>query len=64
MSERAITVQDEAARDCLICLRKCNNDQTALPIFNKRTRTWHAENEYGVTQCGKDATRDHWLWPL
>ena len=31
-------------------------------ILNTKTGTWHSGGDWGVTDCGKDATRDHWRW--
>ena len=35
-----------------------------FPVLNTNTGKYHSGNEYGKTDCGKDATRDNWLWPL
>lgn len=32
-------------------------------IFNSRTNKYHSGGEYGMTDCGRDATGDEWLWP-
>lgn len=32
-------------------------------ILNSRTGKYHSGGEYGMTDCGKDATTDEWLWP-
>jgi hypothetical protein len=34
------------------------------PIQNSRTNIYHSGGEYGVTDCGVDATKLHYLWPL
>ena len=39
------------------------SDQS-FPLLNARTGKYHSGGEWGVTDCGKDATREHWMWPL
>lgn len=33
-------------------------------IGNTRTGKYHSGGDYGMTDCGQDATADHWMWPL
>lgn len=33
-------------------------------ILNVRTGKYHSGGEYGVTDCGRDATGDDWAWPF
>ena len=53
-------------KDCAICDAIAKRDKVLVPlrIFNIKTQTWHGGGEWGVTDCGKDATRDWWEWPL
>jgi hypothetical protein len=36
----------------------------AYVILNARTGKYHASAGYGVTDCGIDATRPGYLWPV
>jgi hypothetical protein len=50
-------------RVCRVCAAK-HEVAIWFPICNTRTGKYHSGGEWGVTDCGHDATSDHWLWPL
>jgi hypothetical protein len=33
-------------------------------ILNTRTGKYHSGGAWGVTDCGRNATNDEWVWPL
>jgi len=35
-----------------------------FPIQNRRSGIYHSGGEYGVTDCGIDATGDIYAWPM
>jgi hypothetical protein len=47
-------------RVCWVCSRHWS---PWYPIMNLRSGKYHSGGEYGVTDCGKDATGDAWVWP-
>jgi hypothetical protein len=50
-------------RVCLNCV-KVADWSIWFPIQNARSGKYHSGGEYGVTDCGVDATEDGWLWPI
>lgn len=50
-------------RVCSNC-RDTHEDAIWFPIMNTRSGVYHSGGSYGMTDCGVDATADHWLWPL
>ena len=61
------TTPDERI-ECYRCAVKCRHISWISDpylILNSRTATWHIEAEAGngKTECGADATADHWRWP-
>lgn len=50
-------------RVCGNC-RRAYRDALWFPIFNSETGVYHSGGEYGITDCGRDATGDRYLWPL
>lgn len=57
------------ARVCGSCRRAWSPlSLSAVPgrfrVLNSRTGKYHSTNDYGQTDCGRDATGEGWLWPL
>lgn len=50
-------------RVCGNC-RETHEDAVWFPIKNERTGKYHSGGDYGMTDCGVDATEDNWLWPI
>lgn len=50
-------------RKCAV-LRRAPGEAEWWPIQNTRTGRYHSGGEFGLTDCGVDATGDGWLWPL
>lgn len=51
-------------RVCQTCDRIRAGTPSDGMILNRESLVWHWGLDYGVTSCGKDATRGHWWWPL
>jgi hypothetical protein len=51
-------------RVCAICAKRVGSWVTRFPLKNERTGKYHSGGEWGDTDCGRDATADHYLWPL
>lgn len=51
--------QRVVTRSCLICHIEAEDEFVVSP-----GGLAHAANEFGDTDCGLDATRDGWWWPL
>ena len=56
----------DGEKECAVCTAVAKRDNRLVPlqILNTKTQTWHGGGEYGVTDCGKGATREWWMWPL
>jgi hypothetical protein len=52
----------EDARACRNCV-KAADWSIWFPIQNGRSGKYHSGGEWGVTDCGIDATEEGWLWP-
>lgn len=54
------------SRICGACLRGYGSWEpvTIFSVLNTRTGKYHASRGYGVTDCGRDATGEEYLWPI
>lgn len=52
-------------RVCQLCVRTNGSYRPshAYTILNSRTGKYHSGN-YGRTECGQDATKDWFVWPI
>ena len=64
--EASVAAQPPVEKDtCAVCQALCGQIAWAgdpFPIQNTKTGKWHSGGDWGVTDCGKDTSRDHWLW--
>ena len=56
----------EVKKPCRGACRLAERDLLAQPfqLVVSPSGVAHLTNEYGDTDCGKDATRDGWWWPM
>lgn len=53
-------------RICSRCLSRTGSwsGHQSWPIQNAKTDIYHSGGDYGITDCGIDATGDHFRWPI
>jgi len=70
MGDVRVTLRGEAVSSekdvCKVCQFVCDAEYGGqgdpFAILNTKTGLWHSGGEWGVTDCGKDVSRDHWRW--
>jgi hypothetical protein len=54
---------DLCEADAKVC-PACHAPGVIFGIANTQTGKYHSGGDYGMTDCGVDATGDRYLWPL